>query len=77
MAVIDRGHPRTPEGSPGVLYLYDLEEGREIWQRRQPPGGWVAACLDIRWTGHPELQEIMVYERGAGQPVAITLYHGM
>ncbi|MCC7261465.1 MAG: hypothetical protein IT369_02980 [Candidatus Latescibacteria bacterium] len=71
VAVIDRGHPRTPEGSPGVLYLYDLEDGREIWQRRQPPGGWVAAALDIRWTGNPDLKEILVYERGAGQPVAI------
>lgn len=71
VAVIDRGHPRTPEGNPATLYLYDLEDGREIWQRRQPPGGWVAAALDIRWTGNPELKEILVYERGAGQPVAI------
>ena len=71
VAVIDRGHPRTPEGSPGVLYLYDLEDGREYWHRPQPPGGWVAACLDIRWTGREGFGEILVYERGAGQPAAI------
>ena len=71
VAVIDRGHPRTPEGEPAVLYLFDLESGTEIWQRRQPPGGWIAACVDIRWTGFEDLKEIMVYERGMGQPVAI------
>jgi hypothetical protein len=71
VAVIDRGYPRTAEGNPAVLYLYDLEDGREIWSRRQPPGGWVAACLPIRWTGRDDRQEMMVYERGAGQPVAI------
>lgn len=70
-AVIDRGYPRTPDGDPAHLYLYDLETGREIWRRRQPAGGWAAACLDIRWTGRNDRQEIMVYGRGAGQPVAI------
>jgi hypothetical protein len=71
VAVIDRGYPRTVEGDPAVLYLFDLDTGREIWRRRQPPGGWIAACLDIRWTGLEDRKEIMVYERGAGQPVAI------
>ncbi|MBM3277509.1 MAG: hypothetical protein FJY95_05440 [Candidatus Handelsmanbacteria bacterium] len=71
VAVIDRGHPRTPEGKPATLHLYDLEDGRQYWQRLQPPGGWVAAALDIRWTGKPDLKEILVYERVAGQPMAI------
>ncbi len=71
VAVIDRGYPRTAEGNPADLYLYDLETGREIWRRRQPKGGWIAACIDIRWTGRSDCNEILVYERGAGQPVAI------
>jgi len=70
VAVIDRGYPRTPEGKSADLYLYDLATGREIWQRRQPQGGWISAALPIRWSGG-DLQEIMVYERGAGNPVAI------
>ena len=69
-AVIDRGYPRTTEGKPADLYLYDLETGREFWRRRQPQGGWIAAALPIRWSGGDH-QEIMVYERGAGHPVAI------
>ncbi len=71
VAVIDRGFPRTPEGKSADLYLYDLATGRELWKRRQPPGGWVAACTDIRWSGAGERQDIMVYERGMGQPVAV------
>lgn len=71
VAVIDRGYPRSIEGNPAVLYLFDLETGEEIWQRHQPPGGWCAACLDIRWSGLADRQEIMVYGRGVGQPAAI------
>jgi outer membrane protein assembly factor BamB len=71
VAVIDRGYPRTAEGCPATLYLFDVETGREVWHRKQPKGGWIAACLDIRWTGLEDQKEIMVYERGAGQPVAI------
>jgi hypothetical protein len=71
VAVIDRGHPRTPEGKPADLYLYDLETGEEIWRRAQPKGGWVAACMDIRWRGLGGLQEMLIYQRGLGQPVAV------
>jgi hypothetical protein len=69
VAVIDRGYPRTPEGKPADLLLYDIE-GREIWRRTQLPGGWCAACLDIRWRGG-ELQDILVYKRGFESPIAI------
>lgn len=72
--VIDRGFPRTPEGSPGVLYLYDLD-GQKIWRRPQPPGSWAAACVPIDWSGHGEDREVVVYSRGAGNPVAI--YDGL
>ena len=71
VAVIDRGYPRAITGNPAVLYLYDVETGREIWRRMQPPGAWGAACVDIRWTGRPGLQEMLVYMRGVGQPVAV------
>ena len=71
LAVIDRGYPRSPQGNPAVLYLFDVETGREIWRRPQPPGGWGAACVDIRWTGSHDRQEILVYMRGDGQPVAV------
>ena len=71
VAVIDRGYPRTMDGNPADLYLYDLATGQEIWRRRQPPGGWIAAALGIRWNSLDDNQEILVYERGAGQPVAI------
>lgn len=76
VAVIDRGYPRTSEGSPAVLYLYDIEDGKEIWQRRQPPGSWGAGCLDMRWTGEEGRQEILVYGRGEGQPAAVYDGHG-
>lgn len=70
-AVIDRGYPRNAQGEPATLYLYDVETGREIWRRRQPAGGWGAACCDIRWSGNADLKEVLVYARGVGQPVAI------
>ena len=76
VAVIDRGVPRTPEGKPACLYLFDVETGKEIWRRSQLPGGWCAACLDIRWSGAGDLKEILVYkrgvfDRGVGSPIAI------
>jgi len=71
VAVIDRGFPRTPEGAPACLYLFDVETGREIWKRPQLPGGWCAACLDIRWSGTGDLKEILVYKRGGDVPIAI------
>ena len=71
VAVIDRGHPRTPEGKPADLYLYDLDTGEEIWRKAQPKGGWIAAAMDIRWRGVDNLKDILVYERGEGQPAAI------
>lgn len=70
VAVIDRGHPRTPEGKPADLLLYDID-GREIWRRPQLQSGWCAACIDIRWSGVGDLKEILVYKRGLGSPTAI------
>jgi len=71
VAVIDRGYPRTVEGSPAILYLFDLETGKEIWKRPQLPGGWWAACMDIRWRGNGDLKEILVYKRGKEKPIAV------
>jgi hypothetical protein len=71
VAVIDRGYPRAVNGNPATLYLLDVETGREIWQRRQPPGGWGAACADIRWSGLPDRQEMLIYMRGLGYPAAV------
>lgn len=73
--VLDRGFPRTAEGSPGVLYLYDLD-GKELWRRPQPPGSWAAACVEIDWSGHGEAREVVVYSRGVGNPVAVYDGHG-
>lgn len=66
--VIDRGE-RTPTGRSS-LYLYDLD-GREVWRREQPVGGWAAACIPIDWSGAGEPREAAVYSRGPDQPVAI------
>ncbi len=71
VAVIDRGYPRDVNGKPAVLYLYDLETGREIWRRPQPPGSWAAAAMPIRWSGAGAREEILVHARGPGRPVAI------
>ncbi len=70
VAVIDRGYPRTPEGKPADLLLYDID-GRELWRRPQPAGGWCAACLDIRWSSDRDVDEILVYKRGVQAPIAI------
>ncbi|MBI4025949.1 MAG: hypothetical protein HY360_13265 [Verrucomicrobia bacterium] len=75
-AVIDRGFPRTPEGKPAGLFLFDIETGKEIWRRPQLPGGWCAACMNIHWSGAGDLKEILVYKRGVfargvGSPIAI------
>ena len=69
VAVIDRGFPRTPEGKPADLLLYDID-GREIWRRTQNPGGWCAACMNIRWSGG-DLQDMLVYKRGFVSSIAI------
>lgn len=69
VAVIDRGFPRTPEGKPADLILYDLD-GRALWTRPQLPGGWCAACLPIRWRGG-DVEEILVYKRGFTSPLAV------
>lgn len=69
-AVIDRGYPRTDEGKPADLLLYDVN-GREIWRRPQLAGGWCAACLPIRWNGSGNNMEILVYKRGTAAPIAI------
>jgi len=65
VAVIDRGYPRTPEGRPACLYLFDVETGELFWRREQLPGGWCAACTDVRWLGAGELKQLLVYMRGA------------
>jgi len=69
VAVIDRGYPRTLEGKPADLLLYDID-GRELWKRPQLACGWCAAILDIRWNGG-DLQEILIYKRGMHSPIAI------
>ena len=79
VAVIDRGFPRTIEGKPAVLYLFDLETGEEMWRREQLPGGWCAACVDIRWRGVDEFLDIAVYKRGVldrGRSDPIAIYDG-
>ncbi len=73
VAVVDRGFPRSAQGT-AVLYLFDLETGRELWRRQQPPGGWGANCQEIRWTGQDGLLDILVAGRGSGQPAVI--YNG-
>lgn len=70
VAVIDRGYPRSVEGKPADLHLYDLETGRELWMRTQPKGCWGAECKDIRWTGAPDRKEILV-KTGMLQPDVI------
>lgn len=69
-AVIDRGQPRGEDRAPATLYLYDLD-GREIWRRLQPEGGWGAVSLEINWFGADAPQSIFVYNRGPNQPAAI------
>lgn len=79
VAVIDRGFPRTTEGQPACLYLFDVETGKELWRRPQLPGGWAAACMDIRWSGRGDLQEILVYKRGIlerGRGSSAAIYDG-
>jgi len=79
VAVIDRGAPRTPEGEPACLHLFDVETGREIWRRPQLPGGWCAACMDIRWNQTSDLQELLVYKRNGlslGLDAPIAVYNG-
>jgi len=65
VAVINRARP-------DVLYLYDLD-GREIWSREQPQakGEYYAALVEIDWFGGGEPKGLMVYGRGADEPVAI------
>jgi hypothetical protein len=69
--VIDRGQPRAEGGRhPAMLYLYDLD-GRELWRRVQPEGGWAAVVVEIDWFGAGAPQAALVYGRGPGQPAAI------
>jgi hypothetical protein len=70
VAVIDRGFPRTPEGRPADLYLYDLETGKEFWRRSQPRGCWASECMDILWNGWGDCKEVLV-KRGMLQPDAV------
>jgi hypothetical protein len=69
-AVIDRGQPQADgTRASATLYLYDLD-GREIWRRAQPEGGWYGACVECNWLGSGP-QSILVYSRGPHQPAAI------
>ena len=69
--VIDRGQTvDDSKRSPAKLYLYDLD-GREIWLREQPEGSWVAAIVGIDWSGKGYPHEVLVYNRGQGNPAAI------
>lgn len=72
-AVIERGFPRTPEGRPAILYLYDLN-GREIWRREQARGSWCAAVVEIDWFGGGQPRALLVYNLGEGKPA--LLYDG-
>jgi hypothetical protein len=69
IAVVDRGYPRTPEGKPADIYLFDLD-GREIWRRKQPAGSWCAWINDIDWLG-TGLSAILTTGLGEGKPVRI------
>jgi hypothetical protein len=72
--VIDRGQPVADgKRAPAKLYLYDLD-GREIWLREQPEGSWVSAIVEIDWSGKGYPQEVLVYNRGQGNPA--TIYDG-
>ena len=73
VAAVNRGKPRNEKGSAD-LYLFDLETGRELWRRTQPPGAWCANCQELRWTGIDGLLDILVAGRGAGRPAVI--YNG-
>lgn len=70
VAVIERGHPRTPEGNPANLFLYDMD-GHEIWRRQQPRGSWCAAIVDIDWFGGGQPRAILAYSLGAGKPALL------
>jgi len=64
-AAIDRTQPDS-------LLLYDLD-GRELWRREIPEAraGWCAGLVGIDWFGGDAPNGMLVYGRGAGQPVAI------
>jgi outer membrane protein assembly factor BamB len=73
VAVVNRGTPRNERGAAD-LYLFDVDTGREIWKRTQPPGAWGANCQEICWTGRNGLLGILVAGRGPGRPVVV--YNG-
>jgi len=70
--VVDRGRVRKErgEGTRSDLYLYDLN-GRELWRRGQPEGGWAAAIVPIDWHGGGRPRCALAYSRGPGQPAAV------
>lgn len=70
VAVVNRGQPRNEQGA-AVLYLFDLETGRELWRREQPHGGWAANCLPVLWTGQNGLLDLLVAGRGPRRPAVI------
>jgi len=78
LAVVDRTPEpthRRDENAWANLYLYDLE-GREIWKRQQPRGGWAIATVPADWFGRHGLQTIFVYGHGPGRPAVMYDGHG-
>jgi hypothetical protein len=70
IVVAELGFPRTVEGSPACVYLFDAATGQEIWRRTQK--GWQASARDIHWTAGHGCMDIMVF--GGGRPA--TIYDG-
>ena len=68
--VLDRGQRRGEDRGPATLYLYD-PDGREIWRRVQPEGSGLAAIVAINWSGDDAARQLLVYNRGAEQPIVI------
>ncbi|MEW6755097.1 MAG: PQQ-binding-like beta-propeller repeat protein [Candidatus Latescibacterota bacterium] len=69
-AVLDRGQPRGQDRGPATLYLYDAG-GRQVWHRVQPEGSALAAIVDLDWCGDCARRQILVYNRGPSEAIAV------
>ncbi len=74
-AVANLGFPRTAEGSPAVVHLYDLD-GREIWRRQPPRSTWSAGVVGIDWFGVGRPHALLVYDPNLGENRPALLYDG-